>query len=618
MILKPLAAPLFVLLFCVSSAVAQIGFQDATDLIINDDIISMIKTMPSLTLVISKIKTSKTHFETSPAVLAKLKQGAVPESVISSTIEVEPSESVSQQSGSALSLPRAIGIPAAEPAFNTQGKANCETFDGGSPKNGVVWCGSGHDLPFNVLAERSAPILWFSSDEQLLEKKYKIPQPIPCDSHSALAKPSDLPCKRGDYCGEPLNNKSAVVYYQIRRIIKEQASTEAPFVGKNLKLDRIEKLTMKYYFYYCVDCGFGGHRHDLENIELEILIEKEKNGPRYRARVAEVIGSAHGVHWYNNRLKVKDDTVFPITILVEEGKHASAPDNDGGGTYEHRTDINKRVRDAWGLRDTLTLREWVPLFPYYLKRHTNQNRPKKLKNRVGSKAQIESHPDIWANYRVEIRQPGTDQKVDLKQPEEVYELRELGSDCTAEKVRETGNSGKFDLAGALERRRAGKDPAVAKPSSKIVRTIRSSFLMEEDDNLPENLWEKALQFSYRYDGSHGFSLTPTLPMGFLFRGYLIPRAHFSGFTNGSRRYGLDYLFTPSASRWVDFYVAGGIEWYRERPGRPFKYGPAWEGGIKFRFPISIKKKLFVGVRVGLRTSPARKLSPVIEPGGGLF
>jgi hypothetical protein len=99
-------------------------------------------------------------------------------------------------------------------------------------------------------------------------------------------------------------------------------------------------------------------------------------------------------------------------------------------------------------------------------------------------------------------------------------------------------------------------------------------------------------------------------------GYFIPRAHFTGFSNGSRRYGLDYLYTPSASRWWEVYAAGGIEWYRPGPGRPFNFGPAWEGGFKFRFPV--KKWVFAGVRVGVRTSPTKKFTLVGEPGGGLF
>lgn len=612
---------LVVLLFCLSSVFAQTTLQEVPAALTNQDIVSMTHRGLTPALIIDMIKRSKAAFDMSPAAMADLKRSRVSEKVILPMAERVATENAAQPPNSEQPPDTTADKESGETALEKPSETNCEIFDEGPRKNGVVWCGLESDLPFKVLAERSAPILWFSPNEQLLEKNYNIPQPLPCDEprQKTSANSSDSPCKRGDYCVGHRDDKTAVVYYQIRRIVRERGSTVKPFDGKVLKLDRIQKLTLRYYFYYCVDCGLGGHRHDLENIELVVLIEKDERRSRYRARVVEVIGAAHGVHWFNNRLRVAGNTVFPITILVEEGKHASAPDNDGGGTFEHKTDINKRVRDAWGLRDTMALREWVPLFPYYLKRHTNQKRPTKPENRIGSKAQIDLHPDVFANYRVMVTDPKTHQMVQLNKPEKLYELRELGSDCTPEEVYQVvGKGGGFDLPGALKRRGAGEDPALAYSSNRLVRAIRSSFLMEEDDNLPENLWEKALQFSYRWDQSHGFALTPPLPTGHLFKGYFVPRAHFTGFSNGSRRYGLDYIYTPSASRWADLYVAGGLEWYREAPGQRFKFGPAWEGGIKFRFPLNFKKKLFVGVRVGVRTSPTKNFSIVAEPGGGLF
>ncbi|HEY0077916.1 MAG TPA: hypothetical protein VGB73_04660 [Pyrinomonadaceae bacterium] len=556
-------------------------------------------------------------------------QTRLQEAVIPAAAEAEPSETSSLRVSPAPSTGESAVPPAAASSLHTGTKADCASFDGGQSKNGVVWCGTASTLAFRVLAERSAPILWFSPEEHL-KKKYKIPQPLPCDDRYNSTKSSDSPCKHGDKCVAHLDDKSATVYYQVHRIVRERGSVGDPFdpaalehgstgnaLGERiLKLDKIEKLTLRYYFYYCADCGFGGHGHDLENIELEILIEKEKNGARYRARVAEVVGAAHGVHWFNNRLRVTDDTVFPITILVEEGKHASAPDNDGGGTYEKGLDTNKRVRDAWGLRDALSRRKIIPLFSYYLRGHSNPNRPLNPDNRIGSQAQIDLHPDVFANYRVELKRADTRQK-ELRQPEKTYELKALGSDCTAEKVKKTGNSGKFDLAGALDRRRAGNAPLVATPSGKVARLFQRTLSLEEDDLLRENLWEQLLQFSFRWDQSHGFAATPPLPKFHVLKvGYFIPRAHFTGFSNGSRRYGLDYLYTPSASRWWEMYAAGGIEWYRPGPGRPFNFGPAWEGGFKFRFPV--KKWIFAGVRVGVRTSPTKKFSLVGEPGGGLF
>ena len=45
--------------------------------------------------------------------------------------------------------------------------------------------------------------------------------------------------------------------------------------------------------------------------------------------------------------------VFPVRVLVEEGKHASILDRNGDGVYTPGYDVNSRVNDAWGLRDVL-------------------------------------------------------------------------------------------------------------------------------------------------------------------------------------------------------------------------------------------------------------------------
>lgn len=76
-------------------------------------------------------------------------------------------------------------------------------------------------------------------------------------------------------------------------------------------------------------------------------------GGCYQIRVPRVDGHAHGLDWYVNSLRVERDTVFPLTVLVEEGKHASAPDRNADGVYAPGYDVNIRVNDAWGLRDVL-------------------------------------------------------------------------------------------------------------------------------------------------------------------------------------------------------------------------------------------------------------------------
>ena len=69
--------------------------------------------------------------------------------------------------------------------------------------------------------------------------------------------------------------------------------------------------------------------------------------------MTRVEGLAHGVDWYSNILRAERDMVFPVRVLVEEGKHASILDRNADGVYTPGYDVNARVNDAWGLRDVL-------------------------------------------------------------------------------------------------------------------------------------------------------------------------------------------------------------------------------------------------------------------------
>ena len=42
---------------------------------------------------------------------------------------------------------------------------------------------------------------------------------------------------------------------------------------------------------------------------------------------------------------------MPLTVLVEENKHATSPDRDGDGLYMPHYDINRFSNDGWGIRD---------------------------------------------------------------------------------------------------------------------------------------------------------------------------------------------------------------------------------------------------------------------------
>ena len=55
--------------------------------------------------------------------------------------------------------------------------------------------------------------------------------------------------------------------------------------------------------------------------------------PHYALRIDRTIAKAHGFLWYDNNLVTDKYTLFPMTILFEEGKHASCTDKNRDGVY---------------------------------------------------------------------------------------------------------------------------------------------------------------------------------------------------------------------------------------------------------------------------------------------
>jgi len=89
------------------------------------------------------------------------------------------------------------------------------------------------------------------------------------------------------------------------------------------------------------------------------------------------------------------------------------------------------------------------------------------------------------------------------------------------------------------------------------------------------------------------------------------------------RYGVDALYTPSASRAASWYLAIGREWTRSDVGRGhghFDAEVAEEIGLKFRFLAESQHfKNFLGGRIGLRasgTDPIHNARLVFEFGAG--
>jgi hypothetical protein len=144
---------------------------------------------------------------------------------------------------------------------------------------------------------------------------------------------------------------------------------------------------IEYWFYYLFDQGLNGHLHDSEH--AFVFVE-----PRVRRRqhdlckaepgahpsgasetpplVRAVVGAGHEEHTANNILvaspkrpaetaadvmDARHNLVFPrgltfhMPVLVELGKHASAPDRSFDGRFDFGMDANVFPESVWGTRD---------------------------------------------------------------------------------------------------------------------------------------------------------------------------------------------------------------------------------------------------------------------------
>lgn len=127
--------------------------------------------------------------------------------------------------------------------------------------------------------------------------------------------------------------------------------------------NRGDLLTVRYLFYYREDIGSSGHLNDLESATFTFEVGANPSDPeRPIAMLLEIEGAAHGSSFYSNRLRIRDkesgqvrvrDLTVPVTLLVEENKHAVSPDRNADGAFTPGYDVNGNVVDAWGIRDSL-------------------------------------------------------------------------------------------------------------------------------------------------------------------------------------------------------------------------------------------------------------------------
>jgi hypothetical protein len=360
---------------------------------------------------------------------------------------------------------------------------------------------------------------------------------------------------------------------------------------------------LDFFFYYHAESGFGGHAHDVESVQLKVLMWKRPECEEcpYSLVITRAVGKAHGILWYDNTLVMDEYTRFPLHLLVEEGKHASCTDKNADGYFTPSYDVNRRVNDAWGVRDVLrggtlftgSYEAWMAKV-----RH-DQHRVFPPLPPDSPLRERHSEDGVYApdNAIYELR---TFPSVDKAPPDLVRFIEDKGDPDWPE------------LEGA------------------------SSFAQVAEWSSAES-FVKSISISAMYDGDLG--ITGIFPF-FIFKtledplagGYFCQRVYFKD--KDLRDIGWMIHYTPSASRWVDGYLSAGVEWdWYDVHGDSTRASAMrtdfiLETGMRLRFnlahsPFSFLSFLtdFWGVRAGIKNYGAfdiDRLTYVVELGAGTW
>lgn len=241
--------------------------------------------------------------------------------------------------------------------------------------------GQGHD---DTAARRHAPILWPAVDEQTFPT---LPHPFAFDGFDNdgdglkdLADADEVDTSRccTDRLVEMLNEEKGPE----RRVIYAEPAWFTDH-GASPKI-----ALLQYWFYYVLDGGFGSHPGDSEHafvfVETTPGADKANDVMSYRG-VRGVVGAGHTPDTANNILVVgnRQSNVGALPrrlpdhmpILVELGKHASAPDRNLDGRFDVGMDANAFRDNVWGSRDIFNLNIWQFVTPfqgwYSFPRHRN-------------------------------------------------------------------------------------------------------------------------------------------------------------------------------------------------------------------------------------------------------
>jgi hypothetical protein len=503
--------------------------------------------------------------------------------------------------GRAAAPPASPAVEAAPPDWASgvrRSPAGCDL----SAVPGVVWAGSRRRMTLREFAAYTAPVYWFSPDEPNLDHK----------SGREIAAPHALPF-------EP-QPEGPVVYFQYNEIY-ERIDKDGPGVildaadkgSSTIDLHDVVGVRLKYIAYFRREEGLAGHPHDVEPTEFRVWVARipspvlarefgvRCDAPEYVIGISRVAGEAHGLEWFWNVLEPDVYTTFPMHLLVEEGKHGMCTDKNADGYYTPGFDVNVRINDAWGVRDII--RGGVLFTGSYQSWMTKVRRPE---HRV-----FPPLPDD-SPLRSELSENGV-----YAPHNAVYELRPFPSSQQA---------GDDEL---LRHKMHEKES----PSWPTIEEF--SDIKQFGNWLEQGLALKSLSIAYRTEGEGGgFSwVFPLLIVKNvedpLTGGFLTQRMYLEG--HDLDTFGWMLHYSPSASRWMDGYFSGGVQWTKETDAEGMqttKSAFVFETGVKFRVTITKTPLRFLGLltpfwglRLGIKNTGAFQidhLNYVVEFGAGVW
>jgi len=186
-----------------------------------------------------------------------------------------------------------------------------------------------------------APDLVLTKQEAIVPEDFAIWTRLTSDRMAAFRQRIDADHKEGAARSRAL--KATYLLYR-------QAHPKAPATVYWHRHSYPGSWLFEYWLYYPIDeGGLDEHVHDSEHFFVEV----DKLG----GLVRRVVGAAHGRLAPNNEFGTFRDSVPPISmplrVLVEQGKHATAPDIDHDGLFVPGLDTNvfRDVSKVWGIRD---------------------------------------------------------------------------------------------------------------------------------------------------------------------------------------------------------------------------------------------------------------------------